>query len=268
MDKKAKNRRTSTKPPAALRAMSEASIDIGAMIKAHRKLRRWTLVYLAELTGIDQGNLSKIERDKQSLTNESMQALAQAFGLDLPELFQHPDNATELEHGIIAARKIPGAGRCRSVKFFKSLKLIPNGENVLVDGVKVIPNAGQGEKRWERDEETQYEIPGAALRQLESDPQDILAHVAGDNTMTPRIYQGDCLVMDTADTTVPSNGGVFGVVFENQPVEFRRLFPKPGNGLTVTCDNHQFPSMNLTANEREYVSIVGRVKAMYTVTGF
>lgn len=268
MEKKSKGRRTSTKQAATPSGTDGMKPDIGAMIKAHRKSRDWTLVYLAELTGIDNGNLSKLERGKQSLTNESMQTLADAFGLSLPELFQYPGHSMESEHSIIATRKFTGAGRCRPVKFFKSLKLIPHGENVLVDGVKVVANAGQGEQRWERDEENQQEVLGYALRQLESSPQDLLTHIVADSAMSPRICKSDCLVIDTADTTIPSTGGIFAIVFENQPVEIRRLFPRPGNGLAIACDNNQYPSMNLAANEREYVSIVGRVKAMNTIAGF
>jgi phage repressor protein C with HTH and peptisase S24 domain len=160
------------------------------------------------------------------------------------------------------------AGPKQKITDFASLKDIPLGSIVLVAGIKVVANARPGEKRWERDEGNLHEVSGYAFNGVESKPEDIVAHIAADDTMMTRIYQDDYLLIDTAEIAVPSDGGVFAVVWDNQPVKLRRLYPRPGNGLTIVCDNIQYPSMSIVSNERESISLVGRVKALLRSGGF
>ena len=249
-------------------------MEIGEIIRAHRKLRRLTLMELAKETGIDQGNLSRIEQGKQSLTNETMTLLASAFGLTLAELFTFEKYAPNTNQSIIGNNKQTtstantGGQICRPVKSFKRLKDIPHGESVLVDGIAAVPNPGEDEKKWKRDENTQFPFVGDAARNLESHPADLIAMEVPDDAMTPRLFKGDCVLIDASDTAVPVTGGLFAVAIDDRPIEIRRLFPRVGNGLTVVCDNAQYPPLGLNAAETKFVSIIGRIKASLGKSGF
>jgi transcriptional regulator with XRE-family HTH domain len=245
-------------------------MEIGEIIKAHRKKRSLTLVQLASKTGIDQGNLSRIEQGKQSLTNETMTLLAQAFNISLPELFSAEKYAPNTNPSIIDNNKHTNAGEItyRPVKSFKRLKDIPPGESVLVDGITAVPNAGEDGKKWKVDEKTQFPFIGDAARGLASHPANLVAMEVPDDTMTPRLFKGDCVLIDSSDTDVPSTGGVFAVAIDDRPLEVRRLFPRAGNGLVIVCDNNQYPPLNLTAAETAFVSVIGRIKASLGKSGF
>lgn len=60
--------------------------EIGARLRARRKQREWSLTELAERSGINNGSLSKIERGTQSITTGTLQALADAYGIDIAEV--------------------------------------------------------------------------------------------------------------------------------------------------------------------------------------
>ena len=245
-------------------------MEIGEIIKAHRKKRSLTLVQLADKTGIDQGNLSRIEQGKQSLTNETMTLLAEAFDLTLSQLFTIEKYAPNTNQRIIDTNKQTPAGGItyRPLKSFKRLKDIPHGESVLVDGITAVPKSGKDGKKWKVDEKTQYPFIGDVARNLTSHPANLVAMEVPDNTMTPRLFKGDCVLIDASDADVPGTGGVFAVAIDDRPIEIRRLFPRAGNGLVVVCDNNQYPPLNLTAAEAEFVPVIGRIKASYGKSGF
>jgi len=61
---------------------------LGPRIKALREARKLTLVGVAQTTGIDQATLSRIENDVMTGTLDSHVKIAQALGLNLPELYE------------------------------------------------------------------------------------------------------------------------------------------------------------------------------------
>ncbi len=63
-------------------------LTVGKRFRALRKERDLTLVELAERSGIDQATISRIETGRMVGTLESHQALAQALGLTLAELYE------------------------------------------------------------------------------------------------------------------------------------------------------------------------------------
>ena len=52
-------------------------------IKQIRKKQKLRQVELAEMTGIDQGDLSKIENDKKTLTLETAKKISRALGYSI-----------------------------------------------------------------------------------------------------------------------------------------------------------------------------------------
>lgn len=72
------------------------ALQIGAILKKYRTLRRMTQVELAQRSGLTQGYISKIERGERiSITLESLQALAKGLELPLVELLRELDERDE-----------------------------------------------------------------------------------------------------------------------------------------------------------------------------
>lgn len=77
--------------------MANAIGIIGTSLKAWRKHKGLTLQQLEKLTGIDNGNLSKMEREVQSVTNGSLHAIAAVYDITPGELLSGPETDTLLE---------------------------------------------------------------------------------------------------------------------------------------------------------------------------
>jgi transcriptional regulator with XRE-family HTH domain len=61
----------------------ESATDLGALIRSRRELLAIRQGDLASITGVDQGNLSKIERGTAKATLDTYLRLCHALGLDL-----------------------------------------------------------------------------------------------------------------------------------------------------------------------------------------
>jgi transcriptional regulator with XRE-family HTH domain len=69
----------------------------GKRIRAARQQRGLSLNRLARLLEIDAGNLSRIERGRQRMTDERRVLIARGLGTTVDELFDHPDDLAEGE---------------------------------------------------------------------------------------------------------------------------------------------------------------------------
>lgn len=59
----------------------------GANVRHHRKAKGWTLERLAELVGVSQETIGKIERGKAAPLFETAEKIAAALGVPAPVLF-------------------------------------------------------------------------------------------------------------------------------------------------------------------------------------
>lgn len=67
--------------------MGEISKKLGLRIKELREKQGYTQLKLAEILNMEASNLSKIERGVQIPKEESLEKLAQAFNVNLRDLF-------------------------------------------------------------------------------------------------------------------------------------------------------------------------------------
>lgn len=67
----------------------------GARIRTRRLELQLSLVQLARLAGVDQGQLSQVERGKGALGEHYKVAVAGALGVDPNELFRFPTSTDE-----------------------------------------------------------------------------------------------------------------------------------------------------------------------------
>lgn len=69
----------------------------GKRIRAARVERGLSINRLARLLEIDAGNLSRIERGRQRVTEERRALIARGLGVSVDELFDHPDDIAEAD---------------------------------------------------------------------------------------------------------------------------------------------------------------------------
>lgn len=239
--------------------------EIGKRLRAHRKARSLTQTDIEAKTGINTGNLSKIENGKQSLTNATMKALADAYGMTLGELF---DEARAQGVGIGNNSASDAGNRYQVVSSYEKLINIPQDENVAIGTIAVRPDAAHGGVQISVDTSRFHVFHGGAIRELDSEPQNLASFEIEDDMMAPRLFKTDTVVVDLAETTIPPTGGVFGVVLDGECVAFRRILPYVNKGLRIICDNPAYPEITLNAQQVHAITIVGRVKHRRGNEGF
>jgi transcriptional regulator with XRE-family HTH domain len=239
--------------------------EIGSTIKFHRKRLGLTLTELQNRTGINNGNLSKIERGQQSLTNDTMKSIAKALGMSLGDLFSAGQaQTTNLRHNG-AAKPF---SKQRFAGDFDSVDQIPEGEFVALPSISTSIDPVRGGVKVGKDNSLPHLFQGEAFKDLAITALDALAcHVVADDTMEPRLFAGDVAVVDMGSQGIPATGGVFCVIMDDENVEFRRLMPYPGKGLRIICDNPKYPEAVLDARQAAAVQIVGRVKMVRSTSG-
>lgn len=243
------------------------SNEVGQIIRDHRKRLGLTLQELQKRTGINNGNLSKIERGQQSLTNDSMKAIAKAFGMSLPDLF----SAQRAQPGVLGKNGGADSPRAatahRQAGAFDNIDQIPQDENVAIGTISASTDAVRGGVKIQINEKVSYLFLGSELQSISSTPAALGAYVIEDDMMDPRLFKGDTVLVDTTDTTVPVTGGVFCVVLDDENIVFRRLMPYPNKGLRIMCDNQKYPEIVLDRNQALAITIGGRVKMVRSSSG-
>jgi phage repressor protein C with HTH and peptisase S24 domain len=252
---------------------TQVHIAIGKCIKAHRLQRGWNLGDLADKIKMDRGNLSRVENGHAGLTTERIQSLAKAFNIPIPQLFENPfgpdwNGKPPPPARIPKSAAAPESSKPRPIKSYQSLRDVPEASVVLVDSIRSLPNAAEGESNWKADSGIPIRLPGLFMRELRCAPADLLALTVSNDAMVPLLYQHDIVIIDISDQLPPGTGGVFAVAFPGQPVELRKLFSKIDGGLTVRCYNPHYPATELTPTERKQLQIIGRVISAFGNSGF
>jgi transcriptional regulator with XRE-family HTH domain len=84
----------------------------GAVLKAQRLARGWTLAEVSERTGLPVSTLSKVENDKMALTYDKLARLSQGLEIDISRLF---GDGKEPQQAVSGRRSITRAGEGRSI---------------------------------------------------------------------------------------------------------------------------------------------------------
>ena len=79
---------------------------LGPLLRSWRERRNWTLKEMSDRTAIPVSTLSKVERDRASLTYDKLLQVSQGLEISLPELFAHACNAAVGEPAVTARRSI------------------------------------------------------------------------------------------------------------------------------------------------------------------
>jgi transcriptional regulator with XRE-family HTH domain len=65
---------------------SDICIELGKRLRALRKQRGWTQVYMAEHVGLDRSFISDLENGKREVCIRNLQILARSFDISISKL--------------------------------------------------------------------------------------------------------------------------------------------------------------------------------------
>lgn len=134
-------------------------------------------------------------------------------------------------------------------------------EYVLIPRLEVKVSAGNGRIVWDIDEKGQRQaFRKAWLMRLGIEAEHAATVVAEGSSMEPRVIDGDSLVVNYKATQLV-DGKVYVLAYQNE-VYVKRLFKKPGGGLSIRSDNPdktRYPDVDIEAEEAALVQIIARV---------
>jgi len=79
---------------------------LGPLLRSWRERKNWTLKEMSDRTAIPVSTLSKVERDRASLTYDKLLQVSQGLQISLPELFADSCNTVDGEPTVTARRSI------------------------------------------------------------------------------------------------------------------------------------------------------------------
>lgn len=136
---------------------------------------------------------------------------------------------------------------------------LPPGDFVMIPRLDVHLSAGNGRDQVEI--ELVKDMPQAFrtewIRLMGLKPAKLAAMRAAGESMEPTIYDGDSLLVDTAQTTV-ADDKVYALWYDGGE-RVKRLFRLPGGGLRIVSDNPRHDTIEVAPGDLEHVRIIGRV---------
>lgn len=142
-----------------------------------------------------------------------------------------------------------------------------DSEDDLGDAYALIPrldikaSAGNGKIIWHIDEKSQRQaFRKTWLQRLGIDPAHAATLVAEGSSMSPRIEDGDSLVVNYKDQSIIS-GKVYVLTFAHE-LFIKRLFRTPTGGIRIVSDNQdksRYPDWEVMPDELDNLAVIARV---------
>lgn len=95
------------------------------------------------------------------------------------------------------------------------------------------------------------------IRKMKLKPNALRVMYAEGDSMEPRIYEGDALVVDLSQRALV-DGTVYALQYD-EGERVKRLSRRPGGGLIIASDNPDYPTISLNGAEANEVRVIGRV---------
>jgi phage repressor protein C with HTH and peptisase S24 domain len=200
-------------------------MSIGATIRQLRKKQGLTLNQLAALIESDVGNLSRLERDVQGYTDAMLKKIAAALNVPVAALFVEDMDRIHETFGLPEGT-------------FMRVRVVDDddAEFVRIPLVKLCLSAGITSFQTEPDvsDGTTLSLSAAWVERNNFNTAHLIAIRVKGGSMEPTIYEGDTVVIHTADKR-PVDGAVFAVNYEGESVIKR--FSRDAGEWWLTSDN-------------------------------
>jgi len=170
--------------------------------------------------------------------------------------YEEQEAMNEEVRQFLASKGIPA----RPVSTYNSLEELPPETTVLITHIDVALSAGNGRETWHIEEKTPLPFQADYIRRLHANPKNLVAVKVRGDSMEPRLFDDDTVVVDRADRRIPASGGVFALVYAGEML-VKNLFRLPDGSLRVASDNKEkHDPFIVPPDQLEHIDIVGRVK--------
>lgn len=225
-------------------------------VKGRRQLLKLNQEQLAAISGLGQGDISKIERGDIQQTTKVAQ-LARALQCDA--FWLATGEGDETGGSASTGADPPQAHGMTPILAWEHPDELPPGEFVLVPRLDVVLLAGNGHEQIEL--KLTQERPEAFradwIRDMRLKPSKLAAMRTSGESMEPTIHDGDSVLVDISQTKV-IDGNVYALWYEGGE-RVKRLFTLPGGGLRIASDNPRHQAIDLVPERAGDVRIIGRV---------
>jgi len=213
-------------------------MKVGEALRVIRKQKRITLEDVERITGIDTGNLSRMENGKQGITQQNLEKWVEAIGCKVSDVYQ-----------LTESGKHPADD-----------KSINDDRYVMVPRLALRVAAGNGhavEEHVEIQHTLAFRREWLAKKGLKHDNLEVFT-AAGDS-MHPYISDGDVVLVDITDTQ-PRTNEVF-VIWQPEPLGIRvkRLLVRENGDLIVRSDNTDKSLYPDEPAKHDDIRVIGRV---------
>ena len=227
---------------------------VGGRLKEEAKrLHGWSLQTFAEKVGVSYETARKWVTGETAPNRKRAEKCAELlnrtpewvmFGVDAEADDELSAGAALSEHQITE---------------YENVEDLPLHQYVLVPSVAVKLSAGDGKAAYHVEAGPAVPFVADFIRGLNARPAGLRAVKVDGDSMESLLFDGDLLLVDTADTRV-RDGGVYALRIEGD-LKVKRLFPLPGGGLVVSSDNKaKHRELQLGPEQAAEVEVIGRVK--------
>lgn len=217
--------------------------------------KRFTQMAIAQRLNWSQANVGHYLNGRMPIGWSALTKLAQDLGGEPGEIY--PELAAEHGHNGIAddGRPYPALA---PVQVWGNRDEIDKTDNVMVPMLSLEFAAGDG---LDIDEYVKCTMPFSkhTLRTKGCPPESAyMVEIAG-NSMEPRLYDGDHVVINISDKTI--RDGASYAIRDSGYLRVKLLVPGPGGGLIIRSHNsEEYPDQVLSIEEvAERIEILGRV---------
>ena len=222
-------------------------MTIGATIRKLRKERGLTLNQLAALIESDVGNLSRLERGVQGYSDAVLKKIASALEVPLAAFFI--DDVSQLNHsyGLPPGTLMPVRVIDDDDDEFIRIPMVKLRITAGITGFQTEPDTSDG---------ATLSLHEGWVKRTNLNPSKLLAIRVRGESMEPTIYEGDTVVINTADIR-PVDGVVFAVNYEGESVIKR--FSRDAGEWWLTSDNPDQRRHHRKICRGEACLIIGRI---------
>lgn len=217
-------------------------LNVGEKIRQIRKERKLTITQMADLTGLDVGNISRLERGRQGYSDQSLKKIADALQVQVSELF-----STTNENDTVDKYSVSSLSQERRSDVYR------------VEILDVSASAGSGE--LSRD----FVEVVSSIEYVNEEASTLFGHrpasqvklinVRGDS-MQGTIEPGDLIFVDVGVTNFDGDG-IY--VFDFSGDLFVKRLQKVKNQLLVLSDNPLYREWEIAQHEMNMLHVCGKV---------
>lgn len=191
----------------------------------------------------------------------TVKKLADALRVPMAWLTDGPDDAPIPSS---AAQALPAlhsnVSRVRQIVTYDSLDQIPNGDFVLIPHIDLNLATSPGEEPWKFAEKAPVPFVASFIKALGIQPKDAACISIDGRSMEPLLFHEDIAIIDLANKSIPSDGGVFAFAI-NDELMVKKLYRLPTGGVRIESRNSDYgPTFDLTKSQADSLWVIGRIR--------